>query len=79
MMNVSPDFPMLLTHSGLLSLYFQQLEQCLAHAICRCLIAKSCLILCDPVDYSAPVSSFHRIFQARILEQVAIPISRGSS
>ena len=52
-MNVSPDFPMLLTHSGLLSLYFQQLEQCLAHAICRCLVAKSCLILCDPLDYIA--------------------------
>ena len=32
----------------------------------------------DPVDCSLPGSSDHRIFQARILEQVAIFYSRGS-
>ena len=41
--------------------------------------ALSCLILCDPVDYSAPGSSVRGILQARILEWVAIPSCRGSS
>ena len=36
------------------------------------LVAKSCLTLCDPVDYSLPGSSVHRILQARILEWIAI-------
>ena len=35
--------------------------------------------LCDPVDYTPPDSSVHGIFQARILEWVAIPFSKGSS
>ena len=34
---------------------------------------------CDPMDYSLPGSSVHGIFQARILEWVAMPFSRGSS
>ena len=34
--------------------------------------AKSCLTLCDPTDCSPPGSSLHGIFQARILEWVAI-------
>ena len=35
---------------------------------------KSCLTLCNPMDYTV-----HGILQARILEWVAVPISRGSS
>ena len=35
--------------------------------------------LCNPVDCSPPGSSIHGNFQARILEWVAIPSSRGSS
>ena len=35
--------------------------------------------LCDPLDCSPPGSSVHGIFQARILEWVAISSSRGSS
>ena len=35
--------------------------------------------LCKPVDCSPPGSSVHGIPQARILECVAIPFSRGSS
>ena len=35
--------------------------------------------LCDPMDCSPPGSSIHGIFQARVLEWVAIPFSRGSS
>ena len=37
-------------------------------------VAQSCLTLCDPVDYTV-----HGILQARILEWVAVPFSRGSS
>ena len=35
--------------------------------------------LCDPMDCSPAGSSVHGILQARILEWVAIPFSRGSS
>ena len=37
-------------------------------------VAQSRPILCDPVDYT-----IHGILQARILERVAYPFSRGSS
>ena len=43
------------------------------------LVTQSCLTLCDPMDCSLPCSSVHGILQARILEWVAIPFSRGSS
>ena len=42
-------------------------------------VAQSCLTLCDPVDCSLQGSSVHGIFQARVLEWVAISFSRGSS
>ena len=35
--------------------------------------------LCNPMDCSLPASSVHGIFQARVLEWVAISFSRGSS
>ena len=38
-----------------------------------------CLTLCDPMDLSPPGSSVYSIFQARILEWIAIPFFRGSS
>ena len=41
--------------------------------------AQSCLTLWDPMDCSPPGSSVHGILQARILEWVAMPPSRGSS
>ena len=44
-----------------------------------CKSLQSCPTLCDPVDCSPPGSSVHRILHARILEQAAIPSSRGSS
>ena len=34
---------------------------------------QSCPTLCDPMDCSLPSSSVHGIFQARVLEWVAIP------
>ena len=43
------------------------------------LVAQLCLTLCNPMDCSPPGSSVHEIFQARILEWVAIYFSRGSS
>ena len=43
------------------------------------LIAQLCLILADPMDCSPPSCSIHGIFEARLLEWVAIPFSRGSS
>ena len=38
-----------------------------------------CRTFCDPMDCSPPGSSVHGIFQARVLEWVAISFSRGSS
>ena len=43
------------------------------------LVAQSCPTLCNPMDHSLTSSSVHGIFQARILEWVAISFSRGSS
>ena len=40
---------------------------------------QSCPTLCDPMDCSPPNSSVHWILQARIVEWVAVPSSRGSS
>ena len=39
-------------------------------------VAQSCPTLRDPVDCSPPGSSIHGIFQARVLEWVAIAFSR---
>ena len=43
------------------------------------LVAQLCPTLCDPVDCSLPGSSVHGILQARILEWIVIPFSKGSS
>ena len=42
-------------------------------------VAQSCLTLCDPMDCSLPGSSVHGIFQATVLEWIAISLCRGSS
>ena len=55
---------------------------CFTFRNCACMLAKSLqlgLTLWDPVDCSLSGSSVHWILQARILEWVAIPFSRGSS
>ena len=46
---------------------------------CCCLVAWSCLTLCDPMGCSPSGSSVHGVLQARILEWAAMPSSRGSS
>ena len=68
---------------------FNSLQSLLTHLICSKQNSRSTTKIvvfrsvvsdsCDPMDYSLPGSSVHRIFQARILEWVAISFSRGSS
>ena len=43
------------------------------------LVVQSCLTLCDPMECRPPDSSVYEILQARILELIAMPSSRGSS
>ena len=43
------------------------------------LVTQSCPTLCYPMDCNLPGSLVHGISQARILEWVAVPSSRGSS
>ena len=50
-----------------------------AKLCCEREVAQSCPTLCDPMDCSLQRSSVRRIFQARILEWIAISFSRGSS
>ena len=44
-----------------------------------CQVTQSCPTLWDPMDCGPSGSSVHGILQARILERVAMPSSRGSS
>ena len=46
---------------------------------CFCSVTPLCLTLGDPMDCVPPGSSVHEIFQARILEWVAISFSRRTS
>ena len=48
-------------------------------AIIVVLVTQSCLTLCDRMNYSPSGCSVHGVLQARILEWIAIPFSRGSS
>ena len=41
-------------------------------------VPQSCLTLCNPMDCSLPGSSVHETFQARVLQWVAISLSRES-
>ena len=54
-------------------------SECWMYIVCACSVAQSCPTLCSPMDYSLSGFFVHGIFQARILEWVAIPYSRGSS
>ena len=49
------------------------------HVSCAGVGARSYLTLCNHMDCSQPGLSVHGISQARILEWVAMPSSRGSS
>ena len=51
--------------------------------VCVCMLSakalQSCPALCNPMDYSPPGFAVHSILQARILEWVSMPSSKGSS
>ena len=51
----------------------------LLHPCMHAKLLQLCLTLCDAMDCSPPGSSVHGIFQARILEWIAMPPSRRSS
>ena len=40
---------------------------------------QSCPTFCNPLDCSLPASSAHEILQARLIDWIAVPSSRGSS
>ena len=61
------------THSSILAWRIPWTPVCSnMHA---CSVVQSCLTLCDPMNCSPPGSPVHGIFQARILEWVAISFS----
>ena len=59
------------------TVHLKLLQLCVHLCVCEKVI-QLCLTLCDPMDCSLPGSSVHGILQARILEWVAVPFSRGS-
>ena len=62
------------------TLFLENLIYSMLGHTCRCAKSlQSCPAVCDPMDCSPPSSSVHGILQARILEWVAMPSSRGSS
>ena len=61
-----------------LSIYLSNVNMILDLSLPSCFFVQL-FILCDPLDCSLPGSSVYGISQARILEWVAIPFSRGSS
>ena len=64
----------ILRHGIALKLSFRSKDE-----IVLVLVAQLCLTLCDPMTFSLPGFSAHKISLARILEWVTISFSRGSS
>ena len=69
--SVRAGFPL---HLSLIHCYIPKVSNLIV-----CVLSQSCPTLCEPIDCSPPGSSVHGIPQARILEWVAIALSRGSS
>ena len=68
------------SHPQIQNLKFKGTDiSCVCVCVCVCVCAQLGPTLCNPMDFSPPGSSVHGIFQAGILEQVAISSSRGSS
>ena len=53
---------------------FHDIASCISIHLWKVKVAQSCLTLCDPMDYTV-----HGILQARILEWVVFPFTKGSS
>ena len=71
---------MLVTNTGLINAHCFFFINDVIHALyMRAKLIQLCPTLCKPMDCSLPGSSVHGILQARILEWVAVPSSRGSS
>ena len=72
------------THTNILKIFFSimvyhgilNIVPCAIQSVCAKSL-RSCPTLCNPIDYSPPGSSVCGIFQARVLERVAVPFSRG--
>ena len=64
-------------HQGSPNLFIVGQREREKECVCVCVGVKSCAALCNPMDCSLPGSSNQRIFQASILEWVAISYSRG--
>ena len=60
-------------------IYFNLFAPSIGLLACLLHLLQSCLTLCDFMNCNPPGFSVHVIFQARILEWVAMPFSRGSS
>ena len=66
-------------------LYTKMNQLCVCVCVCVCVCTLSCSVVSNSLqphglmDCRLPGSSVHEIFQAKILEQVAISYSRGSS
>ena len=71
------SFPHFLTEFFFFFFFLLNCMSCLYEWVSE--VAQSCLTLCDPMGCSLPGSFIHGIFQARVLEWVAISFSRGSS
>ena len=78
-------FPRVPGHLGLCNplwdlcfLHFHRVMEMSMRAV-RAKMLQLCPPLCDPINCIPPGFSVHRILQARILEWVAMPSSRGSS
>ena len=65
-----------ITMKWLYSFYMEYVKVVISFSRCdwKVKVAQLCLTLCNPMDHT-----FHGILQARILEWVAFPFSRGSS
>ena len=73
--NLSHSFPEYFPRDSLCK-YFLQVSKYIPACM---VLLQSCLILCGPMECSPPGSSVHGTLQARILEWITIPFSRGSS
>ena len=60
------------TQNHIIIKYIERHYICVCVCVCVCVCTQLCPTLCDPMDCNLPDSSVHGIFQARLLEWVAI-------